>query len=186
MTLDTGTRRLGPNPQFRIGRLREFLCQRLRHIRYRLRPLPQIHKSQRPISRAGWNRLQHRGQSIHGIAQLFAGYGVRSFFVRNCGQRFPQQLDGVTHSREQARFHANTFGQVAATAPHHQQMPRQVSTVHARDVLRFERLQTNGVVPIVKMAAVQFHLPERLKRGFQPLYRFFGADPTEIACAQIR
>ena len=65
-------------------------------------------------------------------------------------------------------------------------MPGQISAIHTGDVLGFEGLQANGVVPVVEMAAVQLHLSQSLKRRFEPLYGFFGADPAQVACAQIR
>src|ERR1700678_1634173 len=65
-------------------------------------------------------------------------------------------------------------------------MPGKVAAVYAGHIFWLQRLQSRRLVPIVKMAAIQCELTERMAGRFQSLDGFFRADPSQVPRAQIR
>ena len=77
----------------------------------------------------------------------------------------PRESEGVAEPFEPSRSQDLVIGKREQTRPQRQQMAREISAVHRRDVERRQRFQGLGVVPVVEVAPVPF-------QGFHGAERF--------------
>ena len=62
------------------------------------------------------------------------------------------------------------------------EMAREIAAVDGGNVLRIERPEVDGIVPIVEVAAEPVHAAHRAKRRLKPHDHVVETDPAEIAC----
>ena len=180
VAFDAGSDGLRPGAQFGIGRLAEFLRQRLGDVGNGLRALAQFDEARGPIrGRRGNGIEQATAERIDGVAELLARDGVSARRVGN--------LPSASRSRRMASStpanrldSTNGFcDQLAAAVGQRQQMPGEISAVHGGNVFRIQGLKIARVVPVVEMAAEQFQLADGVEAWLPAARRF-------LACRSIR
>ena len=130
--------------------------------------------------------IQHRGQRIHGVAQLFAGHGVRASFRPEAPPGIPA-TDWMASPTPANRLDSTQrfLNEIAAPCPSTRRCPARFPLSTLEIYFGSRGCRRTRVVPIVKMAAKQFHLLESFE-SWLPAARTASsrANPSQIARTQ--
>ena len=103
MAFDARSGGIGPGAQLGIGSVPALLRPGLGNVSHGVGTRPQVDETRRPVGGIDGQRVKRGGQRVDGIAELLPRDGVRATRVRDVGERFAQQPDGIVHPGEQIR-----------------------------------------------------------------------------------
>ncbi len=116
------------------------------------------------------------------VAQVADGDGLGALAHRPEPRRLVvEERDGVCESGEGFGAEERAVGQLDARLLEREQVAGEVAAVHGRDVLRRERRERLGVVPVEEVAAELLELVEGADGQLQPLDEFERRGVAEVA-----
>ena len=103
MAFDARSGGIGPGTQLRIGSVPALLRPGLGNVSHGVGTPSQVDETRRPVGGIDGQRVKHGGQRVDGIAELLPRDRVGVARLRDVGERFSQQPDGIVHPGEQIR-----------------------------------------------------------------------------------
>ena len=131
-----------------------------------------------PWSHRDWT--ERRGQRVECLIQVFTGDRLRAPVVSDRTCRGADEKHGVRNPGEHLRAKQWAVDDVLARLSERDEVTGEVAAIDRGHVLRVERAEVTRVIPVIEVTTEPLQAVHRAERGFEPLDRGQGAEPSEI------